>query len=839
MSFFTSRRLLLTSAALAALSTPAIAQESGTVQPNGTAPSTAGAEESVGDEIVVTARAGVADLRKVEASYAITTVNEEQLRERSPVSVAEALKSVPGLWVEASGGEASANIRARGIPQEGFSAVAMYEDGLPIQHDAGLGYLNADQSFRLDETIERIEVARGGPASIFASYAPGGIVNFITRKPGDTLEGLVKLQVGDYDMYRADAWLGGPIGEWRWSIGGFYRISDGVRDPGFRADEGGQIRASIGRDFERGSIDFNVKHLNDNVILYAGIPLTFDSDGDPAGVPGLDANTGTLSGPETDDLTLRGPNGPFDWDLSDGTDIKLTQATLKFDYEIFDGWRVENNMRYRDSKTKRIGLFPNSPVTAASRLASVRASVLAANPGATDVQLRYATSGERFDVANQNGNGLVIDGSLRWVDVPLEEFINDFRLLHEFDAGGQHDVALGFYFADVSESFRRYSATALLDVQDNARRLDLVAVNAAGQVIGSATENGISRYGAEFANADGGSTTIAAYASDEWQLTDQLRIDLGARWEKIDFEGRNERSRTINLGQSRTPADDTVLAGSGIFDELDMKFDDFGWTAGINWQFRPDMGVFARYTSAFRLPSLGDFLTNPTRTDIRKQGIDLAEAGYKLSTEMVSLYATAFYTAFDSYGFGERVFNPVTGGYDQRTEFTGTTTYGVELEGAVRPVDWFDVSFSATWQDAEFDDFTFTELVGGAPVQRDFSGNKLLRVPETSFRISPALNLIDDRLRIEFDVQHFGKRYADAANSVSLPAYTLLNLNIRFDVSEQLSLFAYGTNLTNEIGLTEGNPRSGQFVSGDAGARFYTARPELGRALRAAVLYRF
>jgi hypothetical protein len=48
-----------------------------------------------------------------------------------------------------------------------------------------------------------------------------------------------------------------------------------------------------------------------------------------------------------------------------------------------------------------------------------------------------------------------------------------------------------------------------------------------------------------------------------------------------------------------------------------------------------------------------------------------------------------------------------------------------------------------------------------------------------------------------------------------------------------------GVNLTNEIGLTEGNPRAGQFISGDAGARYYLARPVLGQSWRAAVTMRF
>ena len=272
------------------------------------------------EELIVTARAG-AEQRKVEASYAITTIGEEKLRLQSPVSVAEALKNVPGFWVEASGGEAGANIRARGIPMEGYSAIAMQEDGTPIQHDGGLGFLNSDFSFRMDETVQRMEVVRGGPSSIFTSYAPGGVVNFITRKGSDQFEGLVKAQVGDYGLARGDFWVGGPAAGFRVGLGGFYRISDGVRDPGYRADEGGQIRLSIGRDFERGSIDFNVKHLDDNTIFFLGVPLTFDAQGETAGVPGFDPNYGTFAGPETSQFTFRTNRGPYDFDLTRGADV--------------------------------------------------------------------------------------------------------------------------------------------------------------------------------------------------------------------------------------------------------------------------------------------------------------------------------------------------------------------------------------------------------------------------------------------------------------------------------------------------------------------------------------
>jgi outer membrane cobalamin receptor len=96
--------------------------------------------------------------------------------------------------------------------------------------------------------VERVEAVRGGPASIFAPFAPGGVVNFITRKGTDEPGGRVKYTWGDYNLNRVDAYYGQRLDDnWGVFVGGFYRQSDGMRDVGFLAEKGGQIRGTIGR----------------------------------------------------------------------------------------------------------------------------------------------------------------------------------------------------------------------------------------------------------------------------------------------------------------------------------------------------------------------------------------------------------------------------------------------------------------------------------------------------------------------------------------------------------------------------------------------------------------
>ncbi len=69
------------------------------------------------------------------------------------------------------------------------------------------------------------------------------------------------------------------------------------------------------------------------------------------------------------------PTAHFPLDIDRGTDVELTQYTLKFEYQLPGDWQLRNGTRYRESDSSRIGLFPNSVVTGQSRIDSTRASL--------------------------------------------------------------------------------------------------------------------------------------------------------------------------------------------------------------------------------------------------------------------------------------------------------------------------------------------------------------------------------------------------------------------------------------------------------------------------------
>lgn len=789
------------------------------------------------DEIIVTGRAGGADLRKSEASYAITTLGDEALRLSNPVSAAETFKQVPGFWVEASGGEGSNNVRARGIPTDGYSSVALQENGLSVQYDGGLGYLNADQSFRFDETISRVEAVRGGPASIYAPNAPGGVVNFITRKGTDEPGGLVKLTWGDYDLARVDAYYGTKIGEnWGVFVGGFYRQSHGMRDMGFNAEKGGQIRGTLNYDDGRNRVSLDVKHIDDKVPFYLPVPLTYDADGDIVSVPGFDPTKDTLAGDETRDVLIRNVGSPYRFDNTEGSHTKLTQISFEADLGLSDTIRFQNRTRYKDADILRNAVFPTGNVTELGAFLGSLNGRLAAIPGATTLQARYATDGTPLTAAT-NGNGLVVGGNLLSVSVPISEMMTDNRLTFEFDAVGKHNLAFGVTYGAADFRFDRYMGTTLLDVTGNARRVDVVALNAGGNVVGRLTDNGFQRYGSIYDNVGMNVDNIAIYGGDEWQITPALRLDFAARWEKTSIAGLVANKKTVSLGDNSTFADDEVLTGNGTFTTVDRQFDDWGWTVGLNYQLGDRAGVFARYTDTFRLPSAGEYNGNPTRTDQRSVPIKMGEIGFKYGSPFLNLFATAFYTKFEGVSFTDFRFNPVTNQYDDpRVVIANTETWGIEAEALIRPSRYFDFAVQATYQDPQYKGFKYTEANGTV---RNYDGNQLIRVPKLMLRAVPAVNLFDGKFRAELEVEHYTKRYPDIANSQKLPSFTLLNINARAQITEMFALGLNVSNLTNELGLTEGNPRAGSFNAGDANAKYFLARPVFGRTVRVSLSANF
>lgn len=751
------------------------------------------------EEVIVTGTA-VAERTKFESSVAISTFNSEDIAQQAPASSADLISAVPGFWVESTAGTTQGNVFARGIIQDGgYRYVGLMEDGIPLYPVFELSFYNPDQFVRVDETIERVEALRGGTAPIFTAGAVGGTVNFVTRSPTDTPQGIFKLGFSDYNMYRGDVSFTGPLSEdWGIAVGGYYRKSDGIRDPGYTADEGGQLRLKLARRFEQGELELFGKYIDDRSLFAVPIPLT-GNPSDPSGVNGADPGTYSLHSedlaraglpPSAAEVGLQGSN------LEDGIHPQLATFGAKLTWEFSDVVSLSNLTRYTDGEVRFDGIFTgDAPVTgtafAAGRAVAPSYTVL--------------STGQPYDASQ------LVQNQGHWVvNKEYEALQNDLHVNFAFDA---HTLTLGLYLADYSMDDRWSLGNLLLmDVQDRPRRLLLAGVT---------DPNGFTQYSTFNLIAGYDATEYSLYASDEWQVTDALRIDVGARYDTEDIEGSISQAANVDLdGNPATLYDNTASQAGAGRNRVNEDFSNTGYSIGFNYEFTDAQALFGHYTDAAKLPSFDDVRNNALIED----NVTNIELGYKVSLDMLALFATAFQTEFDNVTFQD--INAAGQTIVRRAE---TRTRGIELEGEFQPLDALGVRFSITRQDPEYRNYT-----GGTI---DNSGNTIRRIPKTMGRITPTYSFMEDRGRLYFTYTYVGERFANDTNTIKLPSYYKLDAGVMFDVGDNWTFQVTGDNLTDEVGLSEGNVRTDIEAAGIGAV--YTARPLFGRSFTGSVMYQF
>ena len=603
---------------------------------------------------------------KMESSVAITTLSSAEIELQNPRSTADLLKAIPGFYVESSGGEGGNNLFARGLPADGsFRYVNIQQNGIPIFESPELAFLNIDQLYRVDQTIRNTEAVRGGTAAIFASNSPAGIVNFVDKTGGQELSGVAKLTGATRGLFRTDFNVGGPIGEdWRFNVGGFYRYDEGVRDPGFPGNQGGQVKANVTRLLDDGYVRVYGTYLNDRNVFYLPIPL--QNPDDPEGIDGLDANYGTLTSLNASKVEIPGPNGSTrELDLTDGVHTQRNSLQADLFFELTDDVTLENKARVMQADTDFNAIFslsaPETPggffdrqIDREIRIDGQNQTIGAAFPNAAGFEYVFSEGGDVINpnepntLNNLNGNGFLIESGWWTIQKPVSNFTNDLQL--SFNAGS-HSISTGLYFSSYNVDEQWQFNSILTGVRDKPRLIDAYLVDDDGQRIMQLTENGFTQYGGFHVSNTATANVIAAYIGDEWQATDKLRIDLGGRLERDFFQGRQENNTGLqDLGREGTLADNAFTTGSGGFTTYSFDYTEWAASLGLNYRFSEAFSVFARGSRAFRTPDLDD-IRGLQGEKPEAQTVLQSEVGVKYSSPNLAIFANAFITNIDEISF--------------------------------------------------------------------------------------------------------------------------------------------------------------------------------------------
>ena len=764
------------------------------------------------DEIVVT---GSGNPRtKLESSVAVTTMGAKQIEEQAPQSTADLLQSIPGFLVETSGGETGNNLFARGIPTAGaYEYVQFQEDGLPVFEDGALQFANIDNFQRTDLTVKRLEAIKGGSASIYASGAPGGIINFMSKTGQNEFAGITKLTLGDYGHFRTDFNMGGAIVQDQlfFNVGGFYRVDDGIRDPGYKANKGGQIKFNMTYKFDKGYARVNFKNLNDRTIFYQSTP--FVKNGDKVEeYPGFDANYGTFANREMANVNIpQGGGGFFKADLEDGIHPKSTAIGGEFKYDLSDVVSVKNSF-----KSTAIDMDYNA-IFAAAWMGGVTSQADYASG------LGIASGDAQFTYFN-GGDALPSDRNLKRADLwnirkKMDNFANNLAFNFNWD---NVNLNLGYYHSNWKSKQNWNWSSFLTSVEDEGRLVNLSDTNTGTDY----TYHGITGISWLQRESEVRGVLNAVYVDAEIDASDDLTLNFGLRYDSDKFSGSGDHGTWGNdigvLPNNTADNGVNILTGNYIYWDYDVS--EVSYTAAANYKLGDNMASYIRYSRGFRSPIEEAFYIavesgtgNAALEELEPTKVNQTELGFKYSSDKLALFANLFHMKLDNVTYQDIG----VGGVSER-KFANVKNTGIELEAIAKLGD-FNMTVNGTIQNPEYSGYEGT--------QADLNGNLARRISKFYFNVRPDFN-VSDKLNIYAKYSYFGKKYHDIENTFELPAFGVVNAGASYKV-DNLRFGLDAANIFNTIGLTEGD--GGAPADGDV----FLGRSILGASVRLSVAINF
>ncbi|WP_172439023.1 TonB-dependent receptor [Porphyrobacter sp. TH134] len=720
--------------------------------------------------IIVTAQKKEKDLQDVPVS--VTAFNGDALASLGIETSAEIVAQVPGLSVGTPVGEGNnPSFTLRGVGLNDFNdnnegPIAIYIDDV---YQAALPGL----TFQLFDT-ERVEVLRGPQGTLYGRNATGGLIQFISRRPTDTFDGYVTGEYSEFDTFRIEGAVGGPLGESvRVRLSTTYSNSEGyvfnrlLEDRTnqldafamrlqFEFDLGPDTRIGLKGFFSDNRVDAPQYQHQATLGATGADNLPFCPTDVPrdifcyADVDG-DAYAGAYDRRGVLDISARGIHATLDHDFGG---VKLTN--------VF-GWQETDKRHEEDTD---VGPFPGIEPTFTSNIEAFTNELRLSGdlPGGIDFQVggfylntRVRSANDllvqwRGDFANLlDSDPAVFDGALSAFNGPIPN-TPDLIPAILFDVNYLQETESWAGFAEIDwQVSDTISVIAGIRYTDEARDFDYVNAAPAGPLLNNVLQGlGEANYfsvrpgavnGFAAALGAGPADVVAAEAS-------RLRED--------SFVGRV----TLNV----EPADDLLLYA--------------GWSRGFK---------AGGFNAGFLDQT--DFIVSDN-VKFGAETLDSFEGGVKWTApgNAIRVNAAAFY--YDYKNLQALTFQ----GLSQFITNADASFYGAEVELGLRPVDGLDAQFGVSYLETDVDGVTVQGVTldnRSAVLAPRFTANGFVRYgkPVGKGELSGSVSF-------NYQSEHF----FDITNSPNSRqgAYAVVGARIGYEDDSGWRIAVFGDNLFDE-----------------------------------------
>lgn len=615
------------------------------------------------------------DTPLIQTPQAIDVVPREQIEDQGARTINNALRYTPGVFTGLAGSSSrQTTIALRGFP--GGDVNNTFLDGLRLANDPGsFTNIQIDPFF-----VERIDVVKGATSALYGRAQPGGLVNYVTKKPLAEQQGLARVYGGSFGTYGAGLDLTGPLPNPKL---GNYRVTVS----GEKSDTQYDVVES-----ERFTIMPQVSlNLADDTSLLLQAYIQRDPEGGFHGSVPYDISVnGDRFGQTVDDSWV---DSAADYENFD-RDINLLSYQL--DHEVSDNVTLTSKGRYAEVDTYLEQVYQNG-----------------FTPDATDAP---STLARFYSRADENLKALSFDNNAEF----------------QFETGAvEHRLLAGLGYQQRQNSVEYPPATSF-----QATTLDPFNPDYSGDPLLADDR---------FAPAnDREIRQVGFYLQDQMEWN-QLHLVLNGRQDYL------KREYTNGVTGERNDRSDNAFTGR----------------AALLYQSRWGLSPYVSYSEGFNpsayTPFNGD-VADPVESSQYEAGLKYQPPGidalftlavYDLTQENVQQRFQVKPPRFDGVGNVE--------------------SQGIELSARADITDRLNVIASYSHSSVEYaDDFPKNGVV---------AGNTFTRTPGdlasawAKYDLTPAID-------VGAGVRYVGDSYADAANTLIVPDYTLADAFFSVNLGE-------------------------------------------------------
>jgi catecholate siderophore receptor len=673
----------------------------------------------------------VAPLREIPQTIAV--VSRDTIEAQGATTLAEAMRNVPGVTLQAGEGGGSVSNAGDMFNLRGFSAAnSMFVDNV---RDDGL---IARDTFNL----EQVEVFMGPTGSDVGRTTAAGYVNQQTKSPflGRTTSALVGFGTAGQARTTADLNYAFPQNG-TWLGRSAVRLNVLWQDSGVA----GRDQAHLSSRAMAPSLAFGLG--TPTRLIVQGQVMRQDNVPD-YGIPGAAWLDAPLA-PTTVRASAPVRQANYYGNVSADQDTaEQDNVTVRLEHDVDRRLSLRNQTRYNR----------------AHRLAVVSAisNVAAFNPATNQVTTaRQGNERENTILSNQTG---------------LVQRFETGRLRHAASAG--------------LEITREEQFAPTLTGLGTRSPIDLFSPSHNDPVPGLAP----TRTGAE---TNGGTTTVALYAFDTVDVSSRVQLTGGVRVERYDTEFTSVDAAGVTT--ANLSAQGTLASGK----------------AGILFRLKPTANVYASIGTAVTPPGSANFTLSAQANNVNNPSVEPQTAvNYEVGTKWdlsggrLALNAAVFRTDNRNIIFTvDNTTIPPVFNQDDEQRVTGLS---LGLMGRI--TDRWEVLWNMGYLDSE------QRTQNSAN-----NGRRLVLTPAFSGSLWTTYRT-PLRVTIGGGIRHTSEAFVNAANTIRVPAYHVVDGLVEYALNTNLSLRVNVYNLTNEVYIRSISNNGGRYNPGNTRTALVTTQ---------------